>query len=400
MLFAALARVSDGARRDAFAAWATRYEDRTRLFGVPAGGDRPRIGLVSQDLSASGAPKIVLEIAVHLIAAGHDVLVVSPRDGPFREALVAAGAVVLIDGQALEHGSAACALLADTCRAAICNTVVTAGSVATIAPRIPTTWYLHEVSLLHDLLAGEGGLAATLALPWRVWAGSELTAAIVRPARPDVEVVPYGLEPLVAEGVPSNFGTGRVKLGLFASIEPRKGQDLAVAALARLPAERRNGVELTLFGRVLDAGFAAGVEVAARDLPMVRLAGELDAERYRAAMLACDVVLVPSRADTLPLVSLDALGAGRVLLCTQTVGTSAYLTDGVDGFVAEEPTPEAIARALERLLARRRDWRDIARAGREVFDRTFSRSAFAARLVAAVDAALRDSAGVVQPPEA
>jgi glycosyltransferase involved in cell wall biosynthesis len=105
---------------------------------------------------------------------------------------------------------------------------------------------------------------------------------------------------------------------------------------------------------------------------------------YRAAMLACDAVCVPSRDDTLPLVSLDALGAGRVLMCTATTGTAAYLADGTSGFVAAAPDADAIAAMLARAVADRARWEEIAADGRAVFDRAFGQAPFLAILDDAV----------------
>jgi len=116
----------------------------------------------------------------------------------------------------------------------------------------------------------------------------------------------------------------------------------------------------------------------------------LNADGYRAELLQCDAVVVPSRDDTLPLVSLDALGAGRILMCTATTGTAAYLASGASGFVARDASAAALAEMLTTALTATSSWPEIAAGGQEVFRRSFSRDAFARVLGDAMDGLVRE----------
>ncbi len=366
-----------------------RLGPRTSLYPGDASAppDAIRALLVSHDLDAAGAPKIVYELALLLRDAGYLATVLSPFDGPFRRQLIAAGIDVIVDRDALAEQSPILAALVGSVDIALCNTVVTAAAVRTLAPRVPTFWYLHEVSLLEERLRGDPRLAPSLGLPHAVWAGSELSAALARPHRADVEIVPYGLDPLSTDVLAPRPGAG-VKIGVFGSIEARKGQDLAMEALSLLPEAERGRVDLTFYGRVLSDALAADLRERAAGLPGVTFGGELDPRGYLAAMLGCDAVLVPSRTDTLPLVSLDALGAARVLMCTPTTGTSAYLDPGVSGFVSSATDARAIAAMLSEAVARTADWPAIGEAGRKVFARSFSKDVFAHRVREAFAGAL------------
>ncbi|SOB81096.1 Glycosyl transferases group 1 [Sphingomonas guangdongensis] len=356
---------------------AARVPPRTTVHGSGAPGRQYL--LVGHDLSLSGAPQLLLEIARLLVADGRAVTLMTPEDGPLRTPLVEAGATVIVDPLLLRRPERLLSVLAGSVDGALCNSVVTAAAVTALAPRTPVIWYVHEVSVLQDRMAADPALGAAFALPARLWAGSELSAALLRPMRDDVEVVPYGLDPIAAAQPIASPSQRLLRLASLATIEPRKGQDLLVAAVAMLAPAVRAAIHVDLYGRMTHPEFGADVCAAAAGLP-VTIPGSLDRDGYRAAVLACDAVVVPSRDDTLPLVSLDALGVGRVLICTSTTGTAAYLENGVSGFVASEPTAAAIATALKEALARREDWPAIAAAGRAVFARHFSKDVFAARL--------------------
>lgn len=334
--------------------------------------------LVSQDMSASGAPALLLEIARTLVNAGWDVAVWSLAPGSMVERFTAAGIPVVVDHvPGLRRVAPSLAGVVDV---VICNTIATQSAVKALSPHLPVLWYLHEVSAL-EALVDRRAFAHMLAMPRFIWAGSELSARVVRRHRSDIRVVPYGLAPIASEPLDPVRPGEPARLAVFGSYEARKGQDLLVGAFARLSMQERALLTISLYGRVLDAEFHARLQDMAAPHPQIELGGELTLADYHARLVAADAVVVPSRDDTLPLVSLDALGAGRILMCTATTGTAAYLTDGQDGFVAGDPTEEALADMLRTALADRARWPDIAREGRAVFDRAFSADAFADTLL-------------------
>ncbi|WP_375396961.1 glycosyltransferase family 4 protein [uncultured Sphingomonas sp.] len=353
--------------------------------------DAKRMMLVSHDLSHSGAPILLLQVARILLAADWDVTLLSFAPGELSRSFLDLGVPVLIDrnaGPTLRENLAAIGAAVD---GALCNTVATRSAVEAIAPDVPSIWYLHEVSLLEEMLSSDASLARAIALPRHLWAGSELSARLVRPFRPEIAVVPYGLEPIKGAGTTQAAG-GRehVRMAVFGSYEPRKGQDLLVQAFKTLPAEMRSRCRIDMFGRVLEQDYHARLVDDARDCPEIVLHDALTTDRYREEILASDAVIIPSRDDTLPLVSLDALGAGRVLMCTATTGTSAYLVPGKSGYVARDASARAIAAMLSEALAGQAGWPDVAAEGENVFRASFSTAAFADRLLGACDTMAAD----------
>ena len=346
-----------------------------------------RMLLVTNYLEANGAPQLVVEMAAAFLTLGCEVIVASPSDGPLRQALQQIGATVLIAPDMISDGSRTMQALARAVDVAICNTVVTDQAVILLSLRIPCYWYVHEVSLLEDRLK-DPKFAATVQACQRLWAGSELPATLLRPFRADVSVVPYGLNPLQMPATSPGAANQKLKIGLFGSIEPRKGQDLALAAMARLKPETAQTIELHVYGKVLEETFGAAVLKQIAQQPNVCYAGVITHEAYTQRLVDMDAILIPSRDDTLPLVSLDALGCGRVLLTTATVGTSTYLRDGVSGFVATEPTVAAVTDLLERAVAARATWKDVGEAGAAVFGVHFSRNAFVERLATCLEGVL------------
>jgi glycosyltransferase involved in cell wall biosynthesis len=131
-----------------------------------------------------------------------------------------------------------------------------------------------------------------------------------------------------------------------------KGQDVAIAALARLPASAHLVVLGSAFGDE-DTTYAASLPDVARR------AGVADRVHFVARTddvapwyAAADVVVVPSTdPDPFPTVVLEAGAAGRPVIVSALGGGREAIEDGATGIVAE-PRPERMAEAMSRLADR------------------------------------------------
>lgn len=338
--------------------------------------------LVGHDLSLSGAPILLNEIAFILRDKGWHVTLISPIEGALLDQLIEGKIDVLISPSIGLTTPLAWAHLAKTVDVAICNTVVTREAVDALSGLCPCLWYLHEVSLIEALLASDSSLPNAFAAPQALWAGSEISAKIVRRYRSDIRVVPYGLQSLAndSERAPGSDTDRPLRIVLLGSYEARKGQDLLLYALQLLPDNIAQQCQVAMFGRILDQEFYDRLYSNASKVECLSLNSQLTTEQYNSEVLNCDAVIVASRDDTLPLVSLDALGAGRVLMCTPTTGTSSYLQSGLNGFVASEASAEAIGSMLISAIGHRASWPTVGARGAEVFKTHFSRHSFEAIL--------------------
>ncbi len=351
---------------------------------VPEGGKD--ILLISHDLSGSGAPRVVYEMARVLREAGHFVVVASPTDGVFRSQLNDIGVPVIVDELLLlQHPSVE--KFAKNFDVVIANTVVTWPAVKQLSHVTDVYWYIHEISLLEHLLNIQPDIKGAFDVAKSVWVGSDHAAVLVKRLRHDAEVIKYGVQPHRDDPIPPAKARFPLNVSLMGSYEPRKGQDLAVAAFGMLSPEHRSKLRLNLYGRVLDESFFRAVEMKARELPEITIRTELPYERYVEELSAADAILIASRDDTLPFVSIDALGVGKVLMCTNTTGTSSYIGHGVSGFVSRSADPQAIADMLREVIDRVEDLPGIAMQGKRVFDDQFSVNAFTKAFLTACEIA-------------
>jgi teichuronic acid biosynthesis glycosyltransferase TuaC len=86
--------------------------------------------------------------------------------------------------------------------------------------------------------------------------------------------------------------------------------------------------------------------------PHVIHGGTIDRNAMPLYMNAADVVALPSRFEASPMAAKEALACDTPLVATD-VGDVRRLFKGVPGFYCVEPSPQAVARGLERALAHR-----------------------------------------------
>lgn len=122
----------------------------------------------------------------------------------------------------------------------------------------------------------------------------------------------------------------------------QKGLDLIAAAAPTVDA--RFAVLASGDARIVDALRAA--TVPGRFALVSDFSGALARLMYAAA----DFMLVPSRFEPCGLTQLIALRYGALPVVRRTGGLADTVVDGVDGFVFDDPTPEALAGALRRAL--------------------------------------------------
>jgi GT2 family glycosyltransferase/glycosyltransferase involved in cell wall biosynthesis len=366
------------------------FHDSPEYYEIYATQAEPIVGgkdvlIISHDLSESGAPRVVYEIAKTLTASGNFVVVAAPVDGPIREALQKIGVTVVVDELLLtQHTS-----VYDFSRnfdKVICNTVVTYPVVLQMADTVDTYWYIHETSLFTHLVSHNQQFREALKKPKQIWAGSKLAAGPIEAYNPNVQVMEYGFTSLVAPESQADLSpVDKLTVRTFGSYEPRKGQDLLALAIEALPESVRDRCRFEFYGRILDKPFHDGVaEIAAR-VPQLELFTDIDYEQYVHLVFGSDLVIVPSRDDTLPLVSLHALSAGKPLMCTQTTGTSAYVEHMESGFIIASNHPSDMSTSLSAAIAASREWKDIGHRGQGVFAHYFSENEFSKKINSMLD---------------
>jgi glycosyltransferase involved in cell wall biosynthesis len=159
---------------------------------------------------------------------------------------------------------------------------------------------------------------------------------------------------------------------------PRKGQAILLEALALL--QGKVDVRLTLAGSgpaeesLRQAADRLGVAGA------VTFAGPVSQDDLPALLAKHDVFCLPSFAEGLPVVLMEAMAVGLPVVSTPIAGVPELVTDGSTGLLVPPGRADALAEALSALATDDGLVQKLAAAGRQVVEEGFDSAVCAARL--------------------
>ena len=264
-----------------------------------------------------------------------------------------------------------------------------------LSPRCPYTVAIHDVLVLEHpewfpqawrnpirWLLPRGARRAAAVIASGV-ANAAKIAALCEVPRERVHAIPYGLDagrfapPAAARGTDTlaRLGVRSPFLLQVGAIEPRRGFDLSLAAVAAL---RREGRELDL---VVVGEPRAPVAALAAPPPWLRMIARVDDTDLPALYAGAAAVLAPSRGEGFDLPVLEAIACGAAVVASDIDVHVEHFARGVELFASGDagalaaacrsllaPGDRAAAlRAAGPRLAARFTWRECARRHAELW---------------------------------
>ncbi len=360
-----------------------------------------------------GADLMLVRTVAALRRRGWDTLVTVPEDGPLLPRLRRTGSPVrLLPAPVLRKSLLSPLGLARTVLTAPVDLVRLVRAVRALRPDVV---YVNTLTLPHWLAAGRLAgvpvvchvrelesevaplvawcLVAPLRLASRVVANSRATAAFLRRHHPRLaprtDVVHNGFD------FPPGPGPGpngpRPRVALVGRLSPRKGQDVAVRAVAAL-ARRGRTAELDLAGSVFP-GYE-WYEQELRDLAAelgvaehVRFLGYVD--DVWPVLAEADVVVVPSRLEPFGSVAVEALAAARPVVVSDVGGLPEIAAGEAAASVVPPEDPEALADAVAAAADLARTRPDVTAASGASVRRRFGRDRYDDEVVASLRRSMR-----------
>jgi FkbM family methyltransferase len=340
---------------------------------------------VSHSSNLFGAERALLELVYDLVGDyGAVCTVVVPRQGPLVAALGKAGAACIVADYGQWCGPKDSWLSTDAARKQmVLNSIKSLqrdamplirkfdpdivwtqtialpwGAMVAAQLGKPHVWYVtefgekdHGFAFLSPLSAITEDIVASSDL---VYTSSKTVGDTLFPNAPSDRVrLLYGyIPPPEAKSGAAGFFSipGAIKIGMFSSIQPSKGQEDIVRAVAQLTSRGRN-IELVIagFGFPNYHQYLTGL---CRELGLesrVKLIGFL--EDVYPTMREADIVVVCSRAEAFGRINIEAMLLGKPSIYPNTGGPTEYMVDGKTGLSYTPGNVDELVERLEVLIA-------------------------------------------------
>jgi glycosyltransferase involved in cell wall biosynthesis len=164
-----------------------------------------------------------------------------------------------------------------------------------------------------------------------------------------MHVVRLGVDPSQYAQVPVRRldSPWSLRLLCVGRLTPAKGQHLLLQALADLKARNRHDIHLTLVG---DGPDAASLKAQTEELGLqkqVVFKGALNQDEVHQQYRECDAFVLPSFAEGIPVVLMEAMACGLPCLSTRVAGIPELIEDGTSGLLV---SPSDVAALAARIL--------------------------------------------------
>ncbi len=346
-----------------------------------------RILLMSQDLTLGGPAIALFHTAIVLRNKGYDVVFASMIDGPLREKLTESGIPVIVDVR-LQIAVMREIDWINTFSLIVCNTLNFYLFLSERNMEIPIIWWLHDARFFYDGVDREIMKKICLRNLKAVSVGPVPTQAI-KEFIPTIECdeLLYGVTDLKKEVKIQKIDkiTRFITIGF---LEERKGQDILLRAIHKLPDTIKNSSEFFLVGHNKTL---LGEKICreSEENDKIIITGSVDREKIHELLRLADVFICPSRQDPMPTVVAEAMMHAVPCIVSDVVGTTAYIHDEEDGLVFSCENECELAEKIQWCVNNKDKLQCMGEKARKLYEKYFSMSAFEKRLLEIIQDAIK-----------
>lgn len=166
----------------------------------------------------------------------------------------------------------------------------------------------------------------------------------------------------------------KVYIGLVGSVEPRKGHDVLLKAIAGLPDEMRARIHILIVGSDKDDDQRSQrwLDGLVKDTGLGDCVTQIKYCDPYPLYKIMDILVLPSRQEGFPLTAIEGMMSGACVVRSNCEGADLQITDGVDGRLFRVDDVEGLKSILAELINNAEYRQKLARAGQDKAKREFS----------------------------
>lgn len=362
------------------------------LFGVwrrnRVRNEQKRIIFFFNEFLATGAPITLIPLVEHLTNQGWKVIAISPKGGDLENVIRTFAEVHVIRGLRQVSKKILCKTVASS-DLVIINTLALTGLVKKLdGSQIKAIWWIHEA----EYGFGEfiDSLPQKVSTNIHIYTVSKYSQQVTHKYRPywKTGIFSWAIEDKHAEIERIISKTGIFTISIVGRFEFNKGQDVLVNALSELPLEHLKRTKTKLIGMVTDSAYFSKLEPGFSKLNISYI-GALENRQTLKAIGESDLIVVPSRDESMSLVAVESLMLGKPVAVTNTCGVASLITNGKNGFIFNNEDYLQLAEIITDCITGKNDLEQISHAARSLYIKEFSFLRFITQFNQIIEEAMR-----------
>lgn len=345
-----------------------------------------KVLLLSTDLTFGGPSIALFQAAMVLKKQGYIVVFAAMWDGALREKLIKHDIPVVVDENFPMLTMKQTAWV-NIFSLIICNTLNFHVFLSERDIAIPVVWWLHDARFFYDGVNRKVFERICLENLKVVTVGP-VPAMAVKEFLPNLkcEELLYGVREVESCSVrKSNSNVMRfITIGFLEDI---KGQDILLQAVKKLSDSIRHKCEFYIVGHNKTL-FGEKIKNESTNICEMIFTGSVSHEKIYELLVASNVLICPSRQDTMPTVVAEAMMHAVPCIVSDAIGTTAYICEGVNGLIFKSEDATALAEKIEWCVLNKEKLGEIGSKARGIYDKYFSITAFERRFMKIVNDAL------------
>lgn len=370
------------------------YETDSGVFTKSIRMTRPmqrQILLISFDMSLTGAQIALVYVARILASKGYDITVASHEDGLLVKYFEEIGITVLIDRDLAISRLIDLPWVRDF-DLVFLNTVRTGYLLTERDASIPVIWWLHEPEMLYSdfFIADQriflDDLQKISATNLFVYAVGPIAKNAFKKCCKDifVQTLLYGIVDKCSLFSGNQADSSKVIFALIGGISKLKGHDVFLEAIRLVNAIDQEQCEFWMIG-IDTSAYGEFIRNQAKPFSNVKIFGELEHNEMDKIYEKIDVLVCPSRADTMPIVVTEAMQHYKPCIVSSCIGSAHFIKEKQNGLLCKTEDARDLAEKMIWLLEHPTERVKMGIEARKIYDQYFSMKIFEKNLIHAVE---------------
>lgn len=321
---------------------------------------KQNILLISHELSLTGAPIVLHMLAKSLKNSGHNVVVISPFDGPLKEKILEDNIPVVV--YPCLYSNIFIQQFAQNFQLIFANTVVAFRAIYQLRnSSIPIIWWIHDSEASYERGGFRNCMIDSLPEHVHVYCAGEYAKEKLLKYYPHykekADVLYYCSPDMAAKYTRESkyqLPFDKEERLLFAVIgqqDERKGHDILIEAIRHLNKKQREQAIFLFVGGHLDERIEREVNNLCNQYPKnVYYIEQIPHQKMFSLYEQCDCIICSSKDDPLPVFVTEAMMMSKIVICSENTGSAPILKKNNCGFVYENNDPLLLKKQIEYVM--------------------------------------------------